>query len=141
MTVPAFRLEQRWTNCASDKETYVEALRALQLRAPDLLGRVAKMCATRRRTCFAQRPEALFPGSPHLAEAASHFSQIVPGWYADTNLSNRQKERILVHACVAAGLEYLTDFEIRFEAGHYSPLSREEGARLADKLLEELRRL
>ncbi len=139
--MPGFRLGNKYTACVNDKEAYVEALRALQLRAPDLLGKVAKACQTRKRLFFARNPEALFIGSPHLVEQASHYCQIVPGWYADTNLSNRQKERILVHACAVAGVEYLDEFEIHFEMGHYSPLGREEARNLADKLLEELRSL
>ena len=139
--MPQFRLGEKWTTCANDKDAYVEALRALQPRIADLLGRLARISRTRKRTFFARTPEALFPGSPHLADKPSHYCQVVPGWYADTNLSNRQKERVLVHACAVAGITYLEDFEIRFEAGHYSPLSREESRSLADKLLEELRSL
>ncbi len=139
--MPSFRLLDKSTTCASDKEVYIEALRELQLRASNLFSQVRQLCTTRRRTFFARDPAALFPGSPHLAEVKSHYSQLVPGWYADTNLSNKQKERVLMYACAVAGIEYLEAFEVRFEAGHYSPLSRGEATRLADELLEELRRI
>ena len=133
-----FRLFSKWCYCSNDKETYVEALRALQLRRPDLFELLPRICGTRHRTFFARSPRALFPASPHLADVSSHYCQLVPGWYADTNLSNRQKERNLLHACVATCVDYFSDLEIRFEIGHYSPISSQEAARLADKLLLEL---
>ena len=136
-----FRLFSKWRLCTSDKETYVEALRALQLRRPDLFEVLPRLCATSHRTFFARIPRDLFPASPHLANVSSHYSQLVPGWYADTNLSNRQKERNLLHACSATGINYLADLEVRFEVGHYSPMSTQEAARLADKLLMELQTL
>jgi len=40
-----------------------------------------------------------------------------------------------------AGINYFADFEVRFQPGHYSPLSHKEAARLADEMLEELERL
>lgn len=139
--MPAFRLFEKWRECVSDKDAYLEALRALQVRVPDLFPYLARVCATSRRKFFATDPVALFLASPHLADSASHFARIVPGWYADTNLSNRQKERNLMYACGTAKINYFTDFEIRFTPGHYSPLSRQEAARLADKMLAELDRL
>lgn len=139
--MPAFRLYEKWRECANDKDAYLEALRALQLRVPTLFPALARLCTTKRRRFFATDPFALFPASPHLADSASHFAQVVPGWYADTNLSNRQKERNLMYACGVVKIDYFTDFEIRFAPGHYSPLSRQEVARLADQMLEELSRL
>jgi hypothetical protein len=136
--MPGFRLFDKRRHCSTDKETYLEALRALQLRAPGIFTRLGAMCATRHRRFFAQHPRDLFPRSPHLADSDSHFAQVVPGWHADTNLSNRQKERNLIYACTAAGIDYFTDLEVQFEAGHYSPLSTEESKRLSKELLREL---
>ena len=136
--MPAYRLFNTWRSYVSDKETYIEILRALQVREPRLFDFLAKTCPTSKRTFFSRTPEGLFPGSPHLADTRAHYSQIVPGWYADMNLSNRQKERVLIYACAGAGIEYLRDLEVRFDLNHYSPMSARESAEMADRLLAEL---
>jgi hypothetical protein len=41
-------------------------------------------------------------------------------------------------ACEVAGIDFFTQFEVRFQVGHYSPLSSQEAAQLVDNLLNDL---
>jgi hypothetical protein len=62
--------------------------------------------------------------SPHLVDKHANYYQIVPGWFADTNLSDKTKELILIRACAIAGVSYGDEFEIEFNPGHHTALSK-----------------
>jgi len=119
-----FRLGDTWCSWETDKEAYIEALCALHGRVPDLFARLREQMRTDERTFFARVPEDLFLKSPHLVNNQANYHRIVPGWFADTNLADRSKERILIQACAIAGVSYTDDFEIEFDPGHHKALSK-----------------
>jgi hypothetical protein len=45
---------------------------------------------------------------------------------------------MLINACNVAGVAYYADFEVQFQVGHYTPLSRSEAESSARKLLDGL---
>ncbi len=119
-----YRLDDQWMKCKSDKAAYIEVLRSLHRRVPDLLERLRDRLRTVRRTFFARIPDDLFLWSPHLVGNESNYHQITPGWFADTNLSNESKELILIEACAIAGVSYTYDVEVEFTTGHRPALSK-----------------
>jgi len=111
-----FRRGNTWQPCKTDKDVYIGALRALHRRVPDLFARLREQLRTAERTFFARVPDDIFLRSPHLANNQANYHQIVPGWFADTNVADRDKERILMQACVIADVSYTDEFEIEFNA-------------------------
>jgi hypothetical protein len=63
------------------------------------------------RPYLARSPEALYPGSPHLALTNGNFRELIPksGWFLDLHLSHRSMERVIKMACQAAGITYGAD--------------------------------
>lgn len=111
----------------TDVDAYIDSLRALQPHVPDqFFEQLRNRCATRARPFFAPKPRELFPRTPSLASDGSHYRRVAPNWYADINLSNKGKERILRVACDLAGLSFPGDFEIEFNPGHHTPLTAAE---------------
>lgn len=76
--------------------------------------RNARPIAVIPRTFFARVPDDLFLSAPHLVDTQANYHQIVPDWFADTNLSNESKERILIQACAIAHVSYANQFEIEY---------------------------
>jgi|SRR5579863_4397019 len=108
----------------TDKQAYVEALRFLHRRVPELYARLRALLWTDKRTAFDRTPEGLFLASPHLADKQANWIQIAPGWFADTNINNATKQHILIVACEIAGVSYPYELEIEFAVGHRQALSR-----------------
>jgi negative regulator of replication initiation len=119
-----FKLSNQWRTCKTDKGVFIEVLRALHRRVPDLFAQLQGRLRTRARTFFARVPDELFLRSPHLVDKQANYHQIVPGWFADTNLADRTKERILIQACAIAGVSYAGELEIEFNPGHHAALSK-----------------
>jgi hypothetical protein len=135
--MPRYKLGEWSAEYATDVDAYIDALRALQHRIPNLFAELRGRCATKARTFFAPTPRGLFLKTPSLANEASHYRRIGSGWYADTNLSNKSKDRVLQTACELAGLSFPGDFEIEFSSEHYSPMTRAD----VDALFDELDRV
>lgn len=69
-----------------------------------------------KRPYLARAPEALYPGSEHIANIASNSREIRPGsgWWLDLHLSYRSMERVARIACEVAGLSFGSSVKIRF---------------------------
>jgi hypothetical protein len=93
------------------------------------------------RNYFAHSPQQLFRNSPWLAENPSNYVRLQNGWYANTNLNNREKLDILTRFGWVVGLTYGPDWD--FEVLDPSEGLRERNERIAlgDKLLAELDQL
>ena len=122
----------------TDVDAYIDSLRAIHLMSPTIFDRLAKETGTENRRFFAPNPEELFHRSPHLATERHRFQRIVPSWYANTVLNNREKFKIVLSACMLVGLVYWEDIEIQFSVGHYSPPTKEEAIADARRMLKEL---
>jgi hypothetical protein len=66
------------------------------------------------RPYLARSPEALYPGSPHLALVHGNFRELFPnsGWFLDLHLSHRSMARVIKMACQAAGITYGVDLKV-----------------------------
>jgi hypothetical protein len=137
----AYTLFGKTTWCYSDKEVYLGVIRALSLRHKNFYSELQKRVKTRKRLFFAPGRIALFPGSPWLADADSHVTKFAEYWYADTNLSNRKKEQIIIQACLVVGIRYYDDLEIRFDGGKYCPQSKGQAKAELEQLMAELDQL
>ena len=90
-------------------EVVLEVVRTLAQRDPTFCERFAPEAAGRRRNHVARRPEDVYPGQPQLVK---YVAEIVPGWYIGTNISNRDKTRLLEAACKIAGLKFGADLVV-----------------------------
>jgi len=63
----------------------------------------------RSRNHIARSREDVYPERPDLIESAV---ELVPGWFLDTNISNREKLKIVQHACDVAGLRHGRDIDL-----------------------------
>ena len=135
-----FRLYDKKYYFKSAKDAYLNALRVMKNKRPDLyviLGRVAN---TNDRGFFVRSPDEVYKKSPALAEISGTIERLEAGWYTATNISNREKETMLNYACGIMSVKYLDEFEIWFDGGNnkYTPLSKEEANRQLDSLLSQL---
>jgi hypothetical protein len=76
-------------------------LRTLAERDPSLLNRLASEARSRRRNHVAQRSEDVYPVGRQLTQTVV---KLAPGWYFGTNISNRDKAKLLKAPCRAGGL-------------------------------------
>jgi hypothetical protein len=70
-------------------------------RDPSLLNRLASEARSRRRNHVAQRSEDVYPVGRQLTQTVV---KLAPGWYFGTNISNRDKAKLLKAPCRAGGL-------------------------------------
>lgn len=93
------------------QDALASVLAALGDRDEGFLGRLAAHRGRTRRI-VARTPEALYPGSPHLAKYARELSG---GWWMATNCSRRDVARAVCVACkvadVAEGVEVAVKFD------------------------------
>jgi hypothetical protein len=94
---------------ANLKAAYVAILMSLVRHKPSLFELLAAKGGKRRRW-IAREPQALFPGSPHLAR--DHAFALFGDWWLDTNLSRSQIEQRLGEAAKIAGYRYGEDVRI-----------------------------
>jgi hypothetical protein len=81
-------------------------------RFPEGMGAVASAIRRRSLTYIARSPEALHPGRADLARRAREFH---PGWFVDSVIANRDKQRIVIGACSALGLVFGRDVKVEFQ--------------------------
>jgi predicted type IV restriction endonuclease len=92
-------------------ETYTNALRELARRDPDFPTRFAAYPKGRgKRPYIARTREALYPGKPDFEGGR----ELRRGWWIDTNLSNKQKARLMKIACDVMDIKYGTDLKVNF---------------------------
>lgn len=132
-----FRLREKEYPFRTAKEAYLNALRALKNKNPNLYEELGHRFNNDKRGKFVRKSEDVYKRSPELEE--KHVGELEPGWYTATNIDNEEKEEILISACNLAGISYKDDFEIWFFGGNnkYSPTGKEEDDQ-TDQLLDRL---
>lgn len=91
------------------KDAFLAILRTLVAEDGAFCARLAPLVAGRKVNHIARSPAQVHPHSPDLR---GETAEIAPGWFVNTNVSNRQKETILRAACEAAGLVFGRDLQI-----------------------------
>lgn len=93
-------------------DAYIDILTTLSNLEPTLPERLSLVASGNSRNHIARSPAEVYPARPDLAESARKFAQ---GWFAGTNICNRDKRRILRLACVVLQLRYGKDiiFDMR----------------------------
>ena len=104
-----FELHGRFTRCANQKETLIQALTTLGSAHPELLPRLVEEFSggPRGRHYVASDRWRVYPRRPDLAHLVE---ELLPGYFVGTNENADTKLKILMHACRLAGLQYGTDF-------------------------------
>jgi hypothetical protein len=87
----------------------LDVARTLAARDPAFLERFAEAARAKRRNHVARRVEDVYPERPQLLKYVVEF---VPGWYLGTNISNRDKVKLLQAACRAARISYGSDLVV-----------------------------
>lgn len=90
-------------------DALIDILRTLANRNPHFLGQLSQVVAGRTRNHVAVSRENVYPLKPELAE---YTVELVPGWWLGTNISNRDKIRIIRVACDVEKLAFGKDIVI-----------------------------
>jgi hypothetical protein len=94
----------------TSKGAYVWLIEKFIAAKPELFRTVnwetAFVAKGRNRNYFGRTPERMFHGSPHLARDRNNYALLTNGWYANLNLSNDQKQTVLIRFGVITNLEY-----------------------------------
>lgn len=85
---------------------FLEILRALASNFPDKMEQMATAAKGRSRNHIARSPADVYPDRPDLIHTVV---DLVPGWFAGTNIANREKHRIVKAACEACGMRFGSD--------------------------------
>lgn len=93
------------------RDILVHILDELHKAKPGCLERIR---GGRSRPYVARSREALFPGSPHLAENDNHSRKLSCGWYVDVNNGEGAMKNIVEQACEAAGVQFGRDVVLQF---------------------------
>jgi hypothetical protein len=104
-----FTFEGRELEARSATELLLRVVRTLADRQPSFLEQFAERARGRSRNHVARRREDVYPDRPDLID---RVIEIVPGWFIGTNISNRDKTRLLERACEAAGLRFGVDLVV-----------------------------
>ena len=91
------------------KDAFPAILRTMAAEDGTFCVRLAPLVAGRKVNHIARSPAEVHPLRPDLR---GETAEIAPGWFANTNISNREKEKILRAACEAAGLVFGRDLQI-----------------------------
>lgn len=123
-----FRLYDKKYYFPTAKATYLNALRVIKNKHPELYKKLGRIKNTKDVGYFVNTPEDVFVKSPELADKDGFIEKLEAGWYTTTNISNQEKELILIYACGKTSIKYLEEFEVWFAGGNnkYTPLSKEE---------------
>lgn len=91
-----YRLFGKARQARNATEALVDILRTLQSRDGTFLERLAPIVPGRTRNHVAREKSDVYPGRPELVDFTI---ELVPGWWLGTNISNRDKMRIIEKAC------------------------------------------
>lgn len=91
---------------------YIDILTTLSSLEPTLPEQLSRIANGNSRNHIARSPAEVYPARPDLTKCVRKFAE---GWFAGTNISNRDKKRILRLACMLLELRYGVDivFESR----------------------------
>lgn len=87
----------------------IDILKTLAAKNSTFLERLSPVVRARTRNHIARTREEVYPNRPDLIE---NTVQLVPGWYLGTNISNRDKMRIIEKACQVEKLVLGKDISI-----------------------------
>ena len=87
---------------------------------------------------FAREPDELFPAGSSRRGNPAYYAKLGNGWYADTNLSHKDKFAALMQLSYVCGLEYETAWDFRVSGATAELLEHQEAVIHARKLLDEL---
>jgi hypothetical protein len=111
-------LDEHFFPASSARGVLIQVFTKLAERDPTFLERFSARTSTRKkRRYLARSREGLYPGSEHLAAAASHSKELIPGsgWWIDLNLNRRSIERVIATACEVAGLQMGKELIVKVE--------------------------
>lgn len=91
-------------------EALIDILRTLANRNPQFVERLAPAVRGRTRSHLARSRTDVYPQKPELTE---YTIELVPGWWLGTNISNRDKMKIIQKACEVGGLKVGKDISIQ----------------------------
>ena len=92
----------------NSKLAYVDILRELSILDPKLPAQLALTAPGSSRNHIAPTATQVYPRRPDLGKNSIEFA---PGWYAGTNIADREKKRILRLACKHLGWEFGKDVD------------------------------
>ena len=115
----------------SSKEAFVFLIDSFLANRPQLLDKIdwqyQYVAKGRGRLYFARDPKQLFDSSPHLADDSNNYAKTTGGWFANTNLSNSEKESVLHRLAALGGWKYGTDWSFEVvEPGEPKRLSLDD---------------
>lgn len=87
---------------------------------------------------FAREPDELFPAGSSRSGNPAYYAKLSNGWYADTNLSHKDKFAALMQLSYVCGLEYETAWDFRVSGATAELLEHQEAVIHARQLLDEL---
>lgn len=90
------------------------------------------------RNYFGRNPNALFKGSPHLAEIHTNHVHLRNGWFANVNLNNAQKFDILLRFAALTRVEYPTEWEWKVSGATELLADNQRAMVEAKRLFDEL---
>lgn len=103
-----YRLLGTEYQASNARQAFVDILRQLVAHDPSRVPELAAAVKGRTRNHVARSQAEIYPQRPDLADA----EEIGAGWLVGLNISNRDKQRILVAACDAWGLRWGEDLAI-----------------------------
>jgi len=90
------------------------------------------------RNYFGKSPEALFKGSPHLADNETNYARLANGWFVNVNINNAQKFEILLRLAALTRAEYPTEWEWKVFGATELLADKQRATTEAKRLLDEL---
>jgi predicted type IV restriction endonuclease len=91
----------------------IRIIKHLAAKDATFLERLEVRARGRSRNHLARRRTDVYPQRPDLADKAL---EILPGWFLDTNISNREKLQIVSQACEVAGVRVGQDIALLAES-------------------------
>ena len=125
MTPTTVRFREEEKTFPTAKDAYVWLIRKFTRDRPDVLRGEdwQRRFVAKGRTVnyFAQDAKSLFPHSPHLANDPNMYTRLGDGWFANLNLSNRQKFGILSGFSAVADYTFEKDWNWFVEGTEEGP--------------------
>jgi hypothetical protein len=90
-------------------DALIDVLRTLASRNPKFMETLAPLVRGRTRNHVAQARQDVYPKKPELLEFTT---ELLPGWWLGTNISNHDKMRIIRKACEIEKVKFGKDVAI-----------------------------